>query len=173
MSYDEVPLLLNEEVVIERSPDHWWVTTAVLAPPEKPTYIERSPDHWWVTTLNLMLLKYWMILKGHQIIGELRHCSISFVMTRLIERSPDHWWVTTVGLVVVVTVAVLKGHQIIGELRPSIRFVRVSTIHWKVTRSLVSYDLMLNDCIPVFKLKGHQIIGELRPQSMRLYCLPT
>ena len=105
-------------IIIERSPDHWWVTTKDTPLSSLSTKIERSPDHWWVTTCISSCcynFSYWkvtrslvsydcsiqedfacsLILKGHQIIGELR---------------------PTLPTVGVVTVA-LKGHQIIGELR--------------------------------------------------------
>ena len=58
---------------IERSPDHWWVTTMFSRTTIGSYMIERSPDHWWVTTVVVVLLVVMMILKGHQIIGELRH----------------------------------------------------------------------------------------------------
>ena len=83
--------------------------------------IERSPDHWWVTTEGYHLFFCFMSLKGHQIIGELRPAlsasswidQRNWKVTRSlvsydkapafnwdvanIERSPDHWWVTTDG----------------------------------------------------------------------------
>ena len=37
---------------IERSPDHWWVTTMYCVLCKQKQTIERSPDHWWVTTRN-------------------------------------------------------------------------------------------------------------------------
>ena len=36
----------------------------------------------------------------------------------------------------------LKGHQIIGELRPVTIFEPDALNDWKVTRSLVSYDII-------------------------------
>ena len=91
--------------------DLFWASSRVL------NSIERSPDHWWVTTLFYIVI--------------IKICSI--------ERSPDHWWVTTSSEV-------------------------CSRIHsnWKVTRSLVSYDLLLFFVLFFLLLKGHQIIGELR-----------
>ena len=111
--------------------------------------IERSPDHWWVTTSPPASSMDFSILKGHQIIGELRripYCShnlgtywkvtrslVSYDYTllqsqpwHLIERSPDHWWVTT---------------KIFIQTRCS--------HNWKVTRSLVSYDDSLIDGLRV------------------------
>ena len=147
--------------MIERSPDHWWVTTKSFASLQK-CRIERSPDHWWVTTspsgreplqmnwkVTRSLVSYdihqylrivWNRLKGHQIIGELRRnwasCSIHAVL--------------------------LKGHQIIGELRPAYLTITSYFGDWKVTRSLVSYDGVGKVVVVVVVLKGHQIIGELR-----------
>ena len=104
--------------------------------------IERSPDHWWVTTNYLEVLSsFSSLLKGHQIIGELR--------LHLIEQPPLR--------------RLLKGHQIIGELRLLLSYYATSTSNWKVTRSLVSYDFVsILELTIVIKLKGHQIIGELR-----------
>ena len=129
--------------------------------------IERSPDHWWVTTNHRYLISKQGKLKGHQIIGELRHscCCVSSSCYKL------------------------KGHQIIGELRLFPFLYLEDFPHWKVTRSLVSYDsiveylpqsvsnwkvtrsLVSYDFYALFKrirwkLKGHQIIGELRPDSI-------
>ena len=109
------------------------------------------------------LLKKSHRLKGHQIIGELRQgfCRwskmasnwkvtrslVSYDMAKLavslysfIERSPDHWWVTTRALAITRARAELKGHQIIGELRLCASINATISPHWKVTRSLVSYD---------------------------------
>ena len=124
-------------------------------------------------------------LKGHQIIGELRLPETKKRKLVKIERSPDHWWVTTLSvkdaywaedwkvtrslvsydlLLNSLTQCVsLKGHQIIGELRLKADFSRVSNGNWKVTRSLVSYDVLRVRMIVFIVLKGHQIIGELRP----------
>ena len=148
--------------------------------------IERSPDHWWVTTLFYALKDVELILKGHQIIGELRlfyfsmlelymdwkvtrslvsydapqNCKqilsqierspdhwwvttkadITTILFERIERSPDHWWVTTPAYLQDGKQFQLKGHQIIGELR------------------LKVFILSLHGLL----LKGHQIIGELR-----------
>ena len=131
------------------------------------SFIERSPDHWWVTTGKQQFYTWLFTLKGHQIIGELRlyptssriisgdwkvtrslvsydHClpeaflqpfdwkvtrslvSYDYSLRRAapitnIERSPDHWWVTTAFSDSVITFAK----------------------DWKVTRSLVSYDYLL------------------------------
>ena len=83
-------------------------------------------------------------LKGHQIIGELRHLNRYLIALPWIERSPDHWWVTT-------------------RLMPK----KLIELHWKVTRSLVSYDSprCMDDCFAT--LKGHQIIGELRQNFVK------
>ena len=156
--------------------------------------IEGSPDHWWVTTNLQGILKHWIELKGHQIIGELRRC-------KRVNQLKRFW---------------LKGHQIIGELRRIWRNQRLFRYYWRVTRSLVSYDewdvlwivpvnwrvtrsLVSYDFFPftrmVFfkciegspdhwwvttcslsccwfshELKGHQIIGELR-RSKLVYCV--
>ena len=172
---------------------HWKVTRSLVSYDESIcvrrflALIERSPDHWWVTTGGQPLCRLYVSLKGHQIIGELRHKMICFSQIHLdwkvtrslvsydldasntscmlsIERSPDHWWVTTFfpmlnagsplklkGHQIIgelrhasstqkETFQWLKGHQIIGELRRSpINLIKVS-LDWKVTRSLVSYD---------------------------------
>ena len=103
-----------------------------------------------------------VLLKGHQIIGELRH-----------PRQP------------ITLRESLKGHQIIGELRQLLTLLIPSYEDWRVTRSLVSYDLSGLEGLQDFEiegspdhwwvtttlivwietplgLKGHQIIGELR-----------
>ena len=105
---------------IERSPDHWWVTTILHQSVLRVYEIERSPDHWWVTTLSHTTLPKVGLLKGHQIIGELRlvgsfhykmltnwkvtrslvsydWVSFCLSLSLSIERSPDHWWVTTIN----------------------------------------------------------------------------
>ena len=105
--------------VIERSPDHWWVTTSIssvelkqggywkvtrslvsydsqLQDMEQLFEIERSPDHWWVTTNFFSLCSvfiYWKVtrsLVSYDLLSFFSLCSV-----------------------------LLKGHQIIGELRPS------------------------------------------------------
>ena len=160
---EEFPMALC--FFIERSPDHWWVTTNLSA------LITRSvtlKGHQIIGELRLNIVfiivvidKNWKVtrslvsydtlflpvstsfsLKGHQIIGELRlsNATLPTVGTG-IERSPDHWWVTTCFHIVLHwTTSKLKGHQIIGELR----------LHFF--------------CPPeaLIPLKGHQIIGELR-----------
>ena len=110
--------LLNLFAKIEGSPDHWWVTTQIGKAPslwrnwrvtrslvsydsgleglQDFELIEGSPDHWWVTTSGLSLTICTSLLKGHQIIGELRHRELIRIA-----------WLNK-----------LKGHQIIGELRP-------------------------------------------------------
>lgn len=57
---------------IERSPDHWWVTTIEKSLTTPIGDIERSQDHWWVTTSFLSPKTKKKKLKGHQIFGELR-----------------------------------------------------------------------------------------------------
>ena len=117
------------------------------------------------------------VLKGHQIIGELRQKATNLYEEVSIEGSPDHWWVTTLT-----------------------RSLTLAFLDWRVTRSLVSYDFFYSySCIAVTiewspdhwwvttkyweillvrpTLKGHQIFGELRqiagqlPLSVRrIYC---
>ena len=152
----------------------------------RATIIERSPDHWWVTISFNCFCIYDLLLKGHQIIGELRSSYWNLAIT----------WDR------------LKGHQIIGELRSSAISSSIGASNWKVTRSLVSYDkdfpsslwreenwkvtrslvsydkraaattnardierspdhwwvtILLRHVVSVpLQLKGHQIIGELR-----------
>ena len=153
--------------LIEGSPDHWWVTTLIVGLVFVVVVIEGSPDHWWVTTTTIgsyMKTSYWrvtrslvsydlsqttlpnvgldwrvtrslvsydlpkvglvfvVVLKGHQIIGELRQPS-------------KHWYPSNL---------LLKGHQIIGELRPPSVSLLLSFRNWRVTRSLVSYDVTIN-----------------------------
>ena len=53
VSYDCELHLKTSQDKIERSPDHWWVTTINDLMIRDSIVIERSPDHWWVTTLEL------------------------------------------------------------------------------------------------------------------------
>ena len=139
MSYDYIIKLCKWSFLIEGSPDHWWVTTL-----ERNWYlqllIEGSPDHWWVTTSYPQLISPRISIEG----------------------SPDHWWVTTITYSLNDLWTRLKGHQIIGELRPSTIASFVMPKDWRVTRSLVSYDLFKRRSTAETWLKGHQIIGELR-----------
>ena len=105
--------------LIEGSPDHWWVTTYLWYYCCCGCGIEGSPDHWWVTTT-----KSWIYLWYY-----------------CIEGSPDHWWVTTSRYAFSRAAATLKGHQIIGELRHSKHLKLWHRLNWRVTRSLVSYDI--------------------------------
>ena len=127
-------------MVIEGSPDHWWVTASSSVNLYsldllKGHQIIGELRPWKSTSMRLMLL-----LKGHQIIGELRHTYINFHKISSIEGSPDHWWVTASIGTCLKSTSKLKGHQIIGELR----LIKDWLIEW------------------VLQLKGHQIIGELR-----------
>ena len=171
---------------IERSPDHWWVTTLLVRDPCQNVHIERSPDHWWVTTtvarLRLDTLDierspdHWWVTTAHETIVR---------RLQQIERSPDHWWVTTYS-------SKLNFFHVLIERSPdhwwvTTRFIRYKFIrsYWKVTRSLVSYDfdvVFIKIMIDIERspdhwwvttflqkrltknvsLKGHQIIGELR-----------
>ena len=166
MSYDQFT------VAICRPAFNWKVTRSLVSYDlisstlDTFHFIERSPDHWWVTT-SIFICSYKPLpLKGHQIIGELRPSRCAKTCdTQLIERSPDHWWVTTVfnmryiwypnwkvtrSLVSYDPAAPaipnslrLKGHQIIGELRQIIAINHTVPYYWKVTRSLVSYDYVM------------------------------
>ena len=136
----ECSYLYDRYSYIEGSPDHWWVTTHVTIPCQYPLLIEGSPDHWWVTTLFISCKIFFLnwrvtrslvsydnsdfiptpkaVLKGHQIIGELRLWRPAFKLSDItIEGSPDHWWVTTKMAIKTTQTTTLKGHQIIGELR--------------------------------------------------------
>ena len=119
MSYDLLPCGLYGGSEIERSPDHWWVTTCIPAFKLAEATIERSPDHWWVTTnasicaeapkywkVTRSLVSYddsstaaavyptdWKVTRSLVSYDQLRHHRQSRLLT--IERSPDHWWVTT------------------------------------------------------------------------------
>ena len=59
--------------------NNWRVTRSLVSYDDSLTtlakvgFIEGSPDHWWVTTKRNSLLLFKSRLKGHQIIGELRH----------------------------------------------------------------------------------------------------
>ena len=103
--------------------------------------IEGSPDHWWVTTIETQENIGLAILKGHQIIGELR-------LTTLINNQ-SHWnWRVTRSLV---------------SYDVAIAIIANPMFYWRVTRSLVSYDLSKESInFLASLLKGHQIIGELR-----------
>ena len=145
---------------------------SVLSVRKHLLFIEGSPDHWWVTTLCIFRRVLFRSLKGHQIIGELRLGYKSFC-------SSSH---------------ILKGHQIIGELRlkpfglsGEWRHWRVTRslvsydqenlpdvlnhLYWRVTRSLVSYDGFYINLQLYLKLKGHQIIGELRHIDHMLFAV--
>ena len=129
-------------IFIERSPDHWWVTTSNAAAVYPTADIERSPDHWWVTTTNAILMVIYVKLKGHQIIGELRRYIPMFIS--IVTRLKGHQIIGELRLFISRYLCLyrrLKGHQIIGELRPKPIRVFPSQGNWKVTRSLVSYDL--------------------------------
>ena len=216
-------------LIIEGSPDHWWVTTVILHTPLLSNTLKGHQIigelrlfyllmirmvNWRVTRslvsydgivsykLKLELLKghqiigelrlHWFRcgliiskLKGHQIIGELRLYLGVFFFSGFIEGSPDHWWVTTHNPLYWADLAKLKGHQIIGELRLHRQRYQRLDLHWRVTRSLVSYDqqqlqtlmkhliegspdhwwvtTLCSSSVTECKwLKGHQIIGELR-----------
>ena len=80
------------------------------------------------------------ILKGHQIIGELR------LDTSHLDMSPLNWKVTR---------SLVSYDQATGN-------TQWFRLYWKVTRSLVSYDKIHCISAKMQRLKGHQIIGELR-----------
>ena len=126
---------------------HWRVTRSLVSY-DNLCYCNPSNHYYWRVTRSLVSYDFPYFyhtirspqLKGHQIIGELRPvCLFPFLK-----------------------VLVLKGHQIIGELRLA-SFVWFTWFsNWRVTRSLVSYDVKsLSKPLPA-SLKGHQIIGELR-----------
>ena len=103
--------------------------------------IERSPDHWWVTPLHPTTTVLQNLLKGHQIIGELRpsvKAEVSADKQLKGHQIIGELRLTTSGSPF--SPCWLKGHQIIGELRP-----------W-TSRGTANLTI----------LKGHQIIGELR-----------
>ena len=190
MSYDTHQRYYLIFGIIERSPDHWWVTTNTL--PRDPNTLTLK-GHQIIGELRpqlLQLLSLQLVLKGHQIIGELRRLNVLILDLRnllkghqiigelrliticsygsasdwkvtrslvsydttafeavaraTIERSPDHWWVTTETIRTQQLQYKLKGHQIIGELRPLMtHYIHLQELDWKVTRSLVSYDLFV------------------------------
>ena len=162
MSYDCTPHRPQTHARIEGSPDHWWVTTC-HSHLWWVQEIEGSPDHWWVTTSTKAIRSssiYWRvtrslvsydfkeeainvgtILKGHQIIGELRPNCLPDSLHSL-------YWRVTRSLVsydkdainIFSPIIGLKGHQIIGELRHDYQNNSDHCFNWRVTRSLVSYD---------------------------------
>ena len=140
VSYDIKGIPMDSLFKIEGSPDHWWVTTKLTSYLQSPY---RLKGHQIIGELRLTLLNEFfelVPLKGHQIIGELRRLPLKSLWLHLIEGSPDHWWVTTSIWLINFLPAALKGHQIIGELRPEIPLILLGAFHWRVTRSLVSYD---------------------------------
>ena len=163
VSYDEQGVSYLEHPYIERSPDHWWVTTPTNARDDSSIALKGhqiigelrqttnvvffTKTNWKVTRslvsydFNSFRKSKHNTLKGHQIIGELRLYWCCLVLSWPdIERSPDHWWVTTASSFLLSAPISLKGHQIIGELRHNV----IKTLWYRQT------------------LKGHQIIGELR-----------
>ena len=96
VSYDATNFLAVASRSIERSPDHWWVTTLWISPRYETSSLK---GHQIIGELRLPKRKAIYcchLLKGHQIIGELRHRALALsYLTSSIERSPDHWWVTT------------------------------------------------------------------------------
>ena len=108
---------------------------------------------------NTVILK----LKGHQIIGELR-LEYKFTLWGVkIERSPDHWWVTTMAIKPAIRYWNWKVTRSLVSYDVRVLHRNYLVLDWKVTRSLVSYDWSFTfSSISKTKLKGHQIIGELR-----------
>ena len=140
VSYDKSNSISASSYWIERSPDHWWVTTNAMLF-NYGVQIERSPDHWWVTTKELLRYQLLFRLKGHQIIGELR-----------LFHFCQH--LGTDGL---------KGHQIIGELRQRWARARRRNIQLKGHQIIGELRHILHSHHNHrIRLKGHQIIGELR-----------
>ena len=102
---------------IERSPDHWWVTT-------KQQHLSYKHLNWKVTrslvsydsrqSSSWYSMMYWKVTRSLVSYDIYRKF---FFNKSLIERSPDHWWVTT-----------------------TYTWLIWFVIDWKVTRSLVSYD---------------------------------
>ena len=144
MSYVLTLLTERTTFLIEGSPDRWWVTSRSRNSATLNLAIEGSPDRWWVTSLihkvnnqdllnwrvTRSLVSYVLIfnrlgccikLKGHQIVGELRHKTL--LNTLELKR--------------------LKGHQIVGELRLICFSLITVIINWRVTRSLVSYVISI------------------------------
>ena len=118
MSYDILIKTSTGNDQIERSPDHWWVTTLNSTFTNSVAFIERSPDHWWVTTTTVLAV----------------------VVTLGIERSPDHWWVTTFKLSDITLQRIERSPDHWWVTTES-KFTEADCIpDWKVTRSLVSYD---------------------------------
>ena len=163
MSYDSILLKALPLLKIERSPDHWWVTTFIWKWVCGHLFIERSPDHWWVTTF---LHKANTVRLNWKVTRSLVSYDVKFFN---INPVADYWRVTRslvsydVEKVEIHFYGIwLKGHQIIGELRRREYNNELRCLHWRVTRSLVSYDIFLETSKLFIKLKGHQIIGELR-----------
>ena len=184
--------------IVLGSHDNWRVTRSLVSYDCLGCSCGCSSGHWRVTRSLVSYDSSSSLstrpkgLKGHQIIGELRHLC-------LVEPPLVH---------------TLKGHQIIGELRRLREAALQKPANWRVTRSLVSYDLFIvvnvilipywrvtrslvsydesmkryeealdwrvtrslvsyddgNTLeVRLLRLKGHQIIGELRQISIPIY----
>ena len=125
------------------------------------TWIERSPDHWWVTTCKTPCTYFdcnWKVtrsLVSYDWATNFLASHPNWKVTRSLVSYDNGVWAIRHGFI-------LKGHQIIGELRLATTIARADNWNWKVTRSLVSYDWTTNFLASAPILKGHQIIGELR-----------
>ena len=154
---------------------HWKVTRSLVSY-DLVTSTSKFCSNWKVTR-SLVSYDRWGFallivnrLKGHQIIGELRPLTQSPPeQATFIERSPDHWWVTTWAKYSFNLAAHWKvTRSLVSYDLRSYNQVKVKP-HWKVTRSLVSYDFFASVLMSEAKLKGHQIIGELRPDNKKHY----
>ena len=119
------------------------------------------------------------VLKGHQIIGELRLSCVllslfkyNWRVTRSlvsydlreyrkvnrhhIEGSPDHWWVTTWLCLYSASDLWLKGHQIIGELRQIAGQLPLSVdVYIVVITSNATYFLIIYQQVIVVQLSAY------------------
>ena len=140
VSYDKTHLESLDDVEIEGSPDHWWVTTW-------RRILRKFCTDWRVTRslvsydsnffCSSSLTKNWRVTRS---LVSYDVCLLPTVIGSVIEGSPDHWWVTTIKCWPIFNLHSLKGHQIIGELRRNKDKQTSRTNNWRVTRSLVSYD---------------------------------
>ena len=126
---------------IERSPDHWWVTTYRLLSKYYKQYIERSPDHWWVTTtrrlLHLIISLDWKVTRSLVSYDFVRSNCELLQLNWKVTRSLVSYDKSSACNKILLR---LKGHQIIGELRLDLPLILLlwllierSPDHWWVT----------------------------------------
>ena len=151
------------------NPFNWRVTRSLVSYVrhlfEQPIswLIEGSPDRWWVTSATSFFASAPISLKGHQIVGELRPCSNQELLASSIEGSPDRWWVTSTSHNNAARSKYWRVTRSLVSYVLVLFFQSFSSLNWRVTRSLVSYVKVRCISAKMQRLKGHQIVGELRP----------